>query len=47
MKPLEWSSQSPDLNSFKMLWYELMKAIHAQKPPKDTWAKITPNVFPM
>ncbi|KAI3376068.1 hypothetical protein L3Q82_016607 [Scortum barcoo] len=52
MKTLEWPSQSPDLNPIEMLWHDLKKAVHAQKPSnvaelqqfcKDKWAKIPPQ----
>ncbi|KAK3509142.1 hypothetical protein QTP70_020254, partial [Hemibagrus guttatus] len=52
MKTLEWPSQSPDLNPIEMLWHDLKKVVHAQKPSnvaelqqfcKDEWAKIPPQ----
>ncbi|XP_054654516.1 copper homeostasis protein cutC homolog isoform X1 [Dunckerocampus dactyliophorus] len=52
MKPLEWPSQSPDLNPIEMLWLDLKKTFHAGKPSnvaelqqfcKDEWAKIPPQ----
>ncbi len=52
MKTLEWPSQSPDLNPIEMLWHDLKKAVHAQKPSnvaelqqfcQDEWAKIPPQ----
>ena len=52
MKVLEWPSQSPDLNPIEMLWRDLKKAVHAQKPSnvaelkqfcKEEWAKIPPQ----
>ncbi|KAK3546402.1 hypothetical protein QTP70_026281, partial [Hemibagrus guttatus] len=51
-KTLEWPSQSPDLNPIEMLWHDLKKVVHAQKPSnvaelqqfcKDEWAKIPPQ----
>lgn len=48
MKTLEWPNQSPDLNPIEMLWHDLKKAAHAQKPShvaefqqfcKDQWAE--------
>uniref|UniRef100_A0A8C1VXN7 Transposase n=1 Tax=Cyprinus carpio TaxID=7962 RepID=A0A8C1VXN7_CYPCA len=52
MKTLEWPSQSPDLNPIEMLWHDLKKAVHAQKPSNvaelqqffiDEWIKIPPQ----
>ncbi|KAK3571029.1 hypothetical protein QTP86_001280 [Hemibagrus guttatus] len=52
MKTLEWPSQSPDLNPIEMLWDDLKKVVHAQKPSnvaelqqfcKVEWAKIPPQ----
>ncbi|KAK3568483.1 hypothetical protein QTP86_008234 [Hemibagrus guttatus] len=52
MKTLEWPNQSPDLNPIEMLWHDLKKVVHAQKPSnvselqqfcKDEWAKIPPQ----
>ncbi len=52
MKTLELPSQSPDLNPIEMLWHDLKKAVHAQKPSnvaelqqfcQDEWAKIPPQ----
>ncbi|KAK1788663.1 hypothetical protein P4O66_002483 [Electrophorus voltai] len=52
MKTLEWPSQSPGLNPIEMLWHDLKKAVHAQKPSnvaklqlfcKDEWDKIPPQ----
>ncbi|KAK3528815.1 hypothetical protein QTP70_011602 [Hemibagrus guttatus] len=52
MKTLEWPSQSPDLSPIEMLWHDLKKVVHAQKPStvvelqqfcKDEWAKIPPQ----
>lgn len=52
MKLLEWFSQSPDLNSIEVLWYDLKEVVHAQKPSnvtevqsfwKGEWAKIPPQ----
>ncbi|KAK3515159.1 hypothetical protein QTP70_008187 [Hemibagrus guttatus] len=52
MKTLEWPNQSLDLNPIEMLWHDLKKVVHAQKPSnvaelqqfcKDEWAKIPPQ----
>ncbi len=49
---LEWSNQSPDLNTIEMLWYDLKQSIHARKPStvaelkqfcKEEWAKVLPQ----
>jgi hypothetical protein len=49
---LEWSSQSPDLNPFEMLWHGLKRAVHTRHPKniaelkqfcKEEWTKIPPD----
>ncbi|KAF7659802.1 hypothetical protein LDENG_00292920, partial [Lucifuga dentata] len=51
-KVLEWPSQSLDLNSIEMLWWDLKRAVHARKLSnvatlkqfcKEEWAKIPPQ----
>uniref|UniRef100_A0A9J8CTE6 Tc1-like transposase DDE domain-containing protein n=1 Tax=Cyprinus carpio carpio TaxID=630221 RepID=A0A9J8CTE6_CYPCA len=51
-KTLEWHSQSPDLNPIEMLWHDLKKVVHAQKPSSvaelqqfciDEWTEIPPQ----